>query len=344
MNAVNAVNENRGVLLPAWSSTPSTTVLELLDLAKVSVTPIVGGTDKLVATFDFTSLDGENVTEVWVDVLGFGSSLIGLGSSFTLELWVGGTLEETLSSATLLSISGADQDLRFVFTNPGGGAISGTTFNTATVQAKFYSTSLLGLGTITVDQMRMSAATGSAPLPVTYSTLALREEGGVALLQWSTAQELNNDYFSIERSADGRRWETVGQVAGQGTTQEEASYRFMDAPGPGRWYYRLLQVDYDGQSAYSDVLSVVLSSKAGPVVKVVNPVRGQALQLQWAVPPAQPMALQLSGLQGQAVYRAELAPAADWSAALPGLPPGLYVLTLAGQDGELLLTEKIVVE
>ncbi len=190
----------------------------------------------------------------------------------------------------------------------------------------------------------MSAATGNAPLPVTYSALALREEGGAALLQWTTAQELNNDYFSIERSADGRRWEAVGQVAGQGTTQETTSYRYMDRPGPGRWYYRLLQVDYDGQSAYSEVLSVVLSGKAGPAVKVINPVRGQVLQLQWAAPPEGLSILQLSSLQGQVAYRAEVPPAADWSAALPSLPPGVYVLTVEGRGGELLLAEKVVVE
>jgi hypothetical protein len=76
-------------------------------------------------------------------------------------------------------------------------------------------------------------------------------------LNWATASENDNDYFSIERSADGRAFESIGEVKGAGNTTIGQKYEFNDnRPLKGINYYRLKQVDFDGYSAYSMVRSI----------------------------------------------------------------------------------------
>lgn len=76
-------------------------------------------------------------------------------------------------------------------------------------------------------------------------------------LYWQTASEQNNDYFEIERSADGFRFESIGQVDGAGDAYTFNEYAFSDAkPLPGTNYYRLRQVDYDGSYHLSQVRTV----------------------------------------------------------------------------------------
>ena len=80
-----------------------------------------------------------------------------------------------------------------------------------------------------------------------------------AKLHWATASEMNNSHFAIERSYDGRNFETVENVAGNGTTKQLIEYNFTDkslAKSQNDAYYRLKQVDYGGAFAYSDIRAV----------------------------------------------------------------------------------------
>ncbi|PIB35876.1 hypothetical protein BFP72_10955 [Reichenbachiella sp. 5M10] len=75
-------------------------------------------------------------------------------------------------------------------------------------------------------------------------------------LIWKTASELNNDYFEIQRSSDGETFETIGNILGNGTTSNLSQYSYLDEqPYFGQSYYRLVQVDFDGQTTtYSAIL------------------------------------------------------------------------------------------
>lgn len=77
------------------------------------------------------------------------------------------------------------------------------------------------------------------------------------LCEWSTGSETNNDFFSIERSADGVEWAEIGQLPGSGTTTSSRSYQWVDRnPLSGRSYYRIKQTDYNGEFDYSVIRSV----------------------------------------------------------------------------------------
>jgi hypothetical protein len=75
-------------------------------------------------------------------------------------------------------------------------------------------------------------------------------------LNWSTATELNNKGFEIERSVDNSVFHTIGFISGHGTTTEAKNYSFVDESiSTGTYYYRLKQIDFDGSVTYSQVIS-----------------------------------------------------------------------------------------
>lgn len=81
-------------------------------------------------------------------------------------------------------------------------------------------------------------------------------------LKWSTASEINNDYFLIERRTEEGLFETVGRVEGNGSTQLQSTYAFKDDRIKSVFnYYRLKQVDFDGKFEYSDIITVKSSLK-----------------------------------------------------------------------------------
>lgn len=78
-------------------------------------------------------------------------------------------------------------------------------------------------------------------------------------LNWVTASEHDNDFFTIEKSLDVQTWELVGTMNGAGTTLETSEYQMDDFPLVGKIiYYRLRQTDYDGSSITSEVRAVEL--------------------------------------------------------------------------------------
>ncbi len=74
---------------------------------------------------------------------------------------------------------------------------------------------------------------------------------------WQTASEIDNDYFTVERSANGQHWQSIGQVNGAGNSSVLLSYNLFDQnPLNGVSYYRLKQTDFNGDFTYSDPESV----------------------------------------------------------------------------------------
>lgn len=111
-----------------------------------------------------------------------------------------------------------------------------------------------------------------SPLPIELTAFNAECAGSLVSLNWKTASEHNNSYFSIERSADAQQFETIGRVSTRdGNSQLPQSYAFSDPqPLNGIAYYRLRQVDADGQFSYSAMVRVTCSggTSAGPLVSI----------------------------------------------------------------------------
>lgn len=104
------------------------------------------------------------------------------------------------------------------------------------------------------------------PIELTQWTATNLEES--VLLEWTTASEENNDYFAIERSIDGVTWKVLGHVGGAGTTSATHYYSFEDTkPVSGISYYRLKQVDFNGEYTYSSVKCINRPANADKMYK-----------------------------------------------------------------------------
>jgi hypothetical protein len=112
---------------------------------------------------------------------------------------------------------------------------------------------------------------GSLPVKMLYFG-AEKQDEAKALLKWATAQEIDNDRFEIERSADAEEWTNIGEVKGAGNSSTEQQYTFVDDnPINGVNYYRLKQVDVDGHSEYSSIAQVTFDMVASNTTLMVYP-------------------------------------------------------------------------
>jgi hypothetical protein len=102
-----------------------------------------------------------------------------------------------------------------------------------------------------------AAMSGGNTLPVELLSFSAKKENDDVIIKWSTASEINNDFFTIERSTDGDHWEILKESKGAGNSSSLIEYSELDEnPHNGISYYRLKQTDYDGQFKYSQTTSV----------------------------------------------------------------------------------------
>ncbi|MEO0472265.1 MAG: SdrD B-like domain-containing protein, partial [Bacteroidota bacterium] len=99
----------------------------------------------------------------------------------------------------------------------------------------------------------------NASFPVEWSDFRVRQMGQDVILDWSTLQEINHDFFVVERSIDGRLFQPLGKVLPEANQQ----YQFDDQKAvllsQAQLFYRIKQVDVDGSFSYSPTLSLDLS-------------------------------------------------------------------------------------
>lgn len=106
---------------------------------------------------------------------------------------------------------------------------------------------------------------------------ALLDKDNEVVLSWKTASERNNKGFEIQHSMDGSAWKVLDFVAGKGTTTETQTYVWQDKnPAPGINYYRLKQLDEDGNFAILKVKAVEIISDQLVVQLFPNPTNGDA--------------------------------------------------------------------
>jgi len=110
---------------------------------------------------------------------------------------------------------------------------------------------------ITVGNYGVIRMTNTAGIPVELTSFTAALKNGYVELTWETATELNNHIFEIERKSESSDYRLIGFVEGAGTTTEPQKYSYVDKyVDPGKHYYRLKQIDFDGSFQYSDEVEV----------------------------------------------------------------------------------------
>ena len=184
---------------------------------------------------------------------------------------------------------------------------------------------------------------GFNPLPIELISFTATLEDRAVVLSWKTASELNNDYFTIERSWDGLRFDSLVSVAGAGTSNVKKEYSAVDGhPYGGLSYYRLKQTDYDGATSYSNVIAVRRPESVWSVYP--NPNNGTSVHLQ--VPEGQshkPVQVTITDTQGSTLFQHTytVEPKGDITLDLTqSLRSGVYMLVYRGRRDQT--SEKII--
>ncbi len=141
--------------------------------------------------------------------------------------------------------------------------------------------------------------------PVTLLTFNAKRNGSVNSISWSTSQELNSQYFAVERSSDGIHFSQIGRVAAAGNSSTQRTYQFSDpSPFKGVNYYRLMIVDVDNSVKYSLVRNVKNLGLLNFVL-YPNPVKDK-LMIDIDVERTGKGEITITDINGRDVYRTQL--------------------------------------
>ncbi len=179
-------------------------------------------------------------------------------------------------------------------------------------------------------------------LPVELLSFTGRKVDRVVKLDWTTVTEQNNEGFEILKSSDGRDWDIIGWVDGNGTATQTIDYTFIDKfPFIGENYYRLKQIDHDGQFEFSNIIIVNNIGGKAAINVLPNPTPGP-FSVAVENPKNEKMKISLFDSAGQIIYESGLIEnEMMWRKDFDLMPKEMYFISV--QIGEEILTEKILV-
>lgn len=172
------------------------------------------------------------------------------------------------------------------------------------------------------------------PLPIRLVKFLVTTKGNCAELSWQTATEINNSGFYIERSDNGIDYKSLDFVEGAGDSNELIDYTYLDCTIERNAYYRLLQVDYDGQFDYGPVVYLTLN-QLNKLSVYPNPFQDQ---VKISGHQGETYSIILSDVTGQALLLEESVNLFDGenliSEKLRNLNTGLYFLKFGSPESE----------
>ncbi|MBN4066162.1 hypothetical protein JYT51_02410, partial [Candidatus Amoebophilus asiaticus] len=187
----------------------------------------------------------------------------------------------------------------------------------------------------------------SNPLPIDLLSFTAEYMSYGIKIKWETATEINNDYFTIERSADGIDFEEIRQVAGAGNSSSPIDYSIIDeAPLQGISYYRLKQTDFDGRYEYFPAVSVkwgdvkefnILSTGPNPVIN--------ELKIQYEIPESGVIKFILIDLNSKLLFEENISASKgvnNYIYETSALNSGVYIIYLRVRDGDKVLSFKFI--
>ncbi|GAB5416941.1 MAG: hypothetical protein Crog4KO_18080 [Crocinitomicaceae bacterium] len=176
---------------------------------------------------------------------------------------------------------------------------------------------------------------GIVPLPIELVSFEAQFNDGIVELDWATASERENDYFAIERLVNGEFWETISIVDGAGTTTNMSYYTMKDNnSNESINYYRLKQVDFNGESTTSKVISVDARNQSSIQV-VPNPAKNTARML--GMKSDEVSQVQAVNLQGKVYSVPFTNSGADVKLQLSELNSGMFIIRCLKTDGSTLM-------
>lgn len=174
-------------------------------------------------------------------------------------------------------------------------------------------------------------------LPIELTSFDIIQNGKTADIKWSTAMEKNNDYFVIERSKEGKNFESVKTIKGSKNSTSQKNYSENDSnPYSGTSYYRLKQVDVDGQYTYSDLRTLNNKSDIFGGITISPMPVDDDLNVEFDKEPGKEYTISVFDLAGKKVHSLTILSDKDdtkTSINVSELEKGMYFLSLEGVSG-----------
>jgi hypothetical protein len=192
----------------------------------------------------------------------------------------------------------------------------------------------------------LASTSESLPITLLNFSAAYEPDNRRVKLNWTTIREINNDFFTIERSPDAIHFEATKEIKGAGNTAERLTYTTYDEnPLPGTSYYRLRQTDFNGTHTYSKLVAIQNGSLTrNDFIVAPNPFNGRHLNLLLSGEPMTEITVVLYGSLGQTIYEGQVSVDANNRAEVSlgqQLTPGIYWLKVG--QGSRLSTRRVLV-
>lgn len=204
----------------------------------------------------------------------------------------------------------------------------------------FVNDSLAPKTTCIADTFQLQVTSALAVSVINYNATLKNKK---VYVDWTTTQEVNSDYFTIERSANGRDYEMLMVIPGKGNSNSPANYQFIDNdPLWGTSYYRLVATDKDGDNKIAGIRSVKNNNTLALSIQP-NPAVNNEVNTVLQSTKKQTVKLKVYNTAGVEVYSTAVQAQIGANTMRFSLTAGMYVVSAETQDGNTL-NEKILVK
>ena len=193
-----------------------------------------------------------------------------------------------------------------------------------------------------IDTLRVNILPAQNPVAVNLINFNGTIQPNGNLLFWATANEQNNDYFTLQRSIDGISFANIAQIKGANNSNITQSYQYLDAKAlKSTTYYRLTQTDYNGVKHL--IGTIVLGKNDTPSQLTLNLSTPNTLQIQFNAPQTEPTKVQIYDVMGHLINSQTFSATKGintWQMEVANYPTGMYLVQVSNQS--ITQTAKIV--
>lgn len=181
-------------------------------------------------------------------------------------------------------------------------------------------------------------------LPVKLLAFSAKPSGDDVVLNWKTVSEINFSHYDIQRSVDQRNWEYLGRITAKGQVSTVIDYQWIDGNAfakSNQFYYRLKMVDVDNSVDYSPIRYIQSQGITEKFKLYPNPTSDVLIvDIQdWT---GEPVKVMLINFQGKRFFEQSITTSSEID--VRALPAGIYLVQLQAKNGELLMTERVVIQ
>ncbi len=198
------------------------------------------------------------------------------------------------------------------------------------------------------SQFALAKSGALITLPIDFVGFIARCEHSNVLLQWETVSEKNNDFFTIEKSIDGKTFYSIGNIKGAGNSSSLQKYTFTDEGAlEGTSYYRLIQTDYDGRRETFNVIPVACAEQEQFNFNILNnPAEQDNISISISGTTGKNASIVMVDALGKEVYSKQILTNSDLQTNIIRFPlsvgPGLYTIIASSENN--YISKKIVVQ